>query len=354
MRFVHPWLLSLLLAVPLVGLFAVYLRARREKALALLTLNPPKAPLAGVQAACMLVGLALVIFSASRPQWGQRDAAGKIVRLSRNAIIVLDVSRSMLAEDVGSRLGQAKTGAAELIGGLLATNGVSAAGGSCALVTFAGSGTILCPLTDDRAFLERTLSNLSELSAKGGNTSIASGIERALELIPGEDGTGPKTERDTAIVLLSDGGDLEGRALAAAETAKSRGVPILAVGVGRADVASPIPWRGRTLVDNGREVLVKLEPATLRAIAEKSGGDYIELGAERSAGRAGRTLYDIYDDFIHHVAIEEQAEEDMRAGQSLTERFQWFLVPGLALLILGAACSKGRFRRSRDAQSGKI
>lgn len=350
MRFAEPYLLLLLLIVPIAGIAAIYLMARREKALKRLTLNPPKTNLGGFQTICVTLGLTLVLLAASRPQWGQRDEADKIVRLSRNAIIVMDVSRSMLAEDVGSRLAQAKTGAAELIKGLLSTNSADRLGGNCALVTFAASGEILSPLTDDRAFLERTLANLSELSAKGGNTSISNGLSRALELIPSKpDGT-RRTVRDTAIVLISDGGDLEGGALEAADAAKAEGVPILAVGVGRSDEESTIPLEnGRLLLDRaGRPVKVKLESDALVKIAERSGGHYVDLrAAQADPTRPGVTLYGIYDDFIHRVALEEQAEEDKRAGQTLKDRFPLFLAPGLALLIAAASLSKGRFRKTR-------
>ncbi|MBQ8125992.1 MAG: hypothetical protein IJ173_08945, partial [Kiritimatiellae bacterium] len=97
MRFVSPVLLVLAAAVPFAGLFWSFLKARREKALTRLTLNVPATPFAGVQTACLLAGLVLVLFAAARPQWGQ--TLEKHVARSRNVVVAIDVSRSMLAAD---------------------------------------------------------------------------------------------------------------------------------------------------------------------------------------------------------------------------------------------------------------
>ena len=81
---------------------------------------------------------------------------------------------------------------------------------------------------------------------------------------------------------------------------------------------------------------VKLEEAALKAIAEVSKGRYVPLA---TAGTAETTLGAIYRRFLRQVAVKEQNEEAERTA----ERYQVFLLPGLALLIAGAALSKGRF-----------
>ena len=83
---------------------------------------------------------------------------------------------------------------------------------------------------------------------------------------------------------------------------------------------------------------MKLEEAALKAIAESSKGRYVPLA---TAGTAETTLGAIYRRFLRQVAAKEQNEEAERAA----ERYQIFLIPGLALLIAGAALSKGRFAR---------
>jgi hypothetical protein len=92
---------------------------------------------------------------------------------------------------------------------------------------------------------------------------------------------------------------------------------------------------------NGEIVRVKLEESALKAIAEASkGGRYVPLA---TANTVDTTLGAIYRRFLRQVAAKEQNEEAERTA----ERYQVFLLPGLALLIAGAALSKGRFGRGR-------
>ena len=143
MRFAHPFFLVLAALVPLAGLCWSVLRARRTKALGLITLKVPSAPAAGLQMTCFLLGLVLVLLAAARPQWG-RETVRRVTR-SRNVVIAIDVSRSMLAEDVRpNRLERAKADVADLIDSL--------EGDRCALVAFRRTGVLVCPLTTDRAF----------------------------------------------------------------------------------------------------------------------------------------------------------------------------------------------------------
>ena len=114
MRFANPIFLVLAAAVPLAGLWWTFLRARREKALGRITLSVPKARAAGLQMALVLAGLFLSLFAASRPQWGK--ATERTVERSRNVVVAIDVSRSMLAQDVRpNRLERAKADVADLI-----------------------------------------------------------------------------------------------------------------------------------------------------------------------------------------------------------------------------------------------
>ncbi len=323
MRFVNPLFLVLVALVPFVGLWWAFLRARREKALAKITLSVPKSPAAGVQMALVLAGLALVLLAAARPQWGK--VTEKAVERSRNVVIAIDVSRSMLAADVRpNRLERAKADVADLIDSL--------AGDRCALVAFRRTGVQICPLTTDRAYLRSALEQMTIESAPRGETDLGSAIRASLDALD------PAADDHNAIIMISDGGDLRGEALANAELAKKRGIPIFTVGLGDPRVGAPIPSEdGRgNLTYKGEVVKVKLERVALKAIAEASNGRYVDLA---TAGTAETTLGSIYQRFLRQVAAKEQNEEAERAA----ERYQVFLVPGLALLLAGAALSKGRF-----------
>ena len=323
MRFVYPAFLVLTALVPLAGLWWALLRARREKSLTRITLSVPKSPAAGAQMALVLAGLALVLFAASRPQWGK--VTEKAVARSRNVVVAIDVSRSMLAADVRpNRLGRAKADVADLIDSL--------DGDRCALVAFRRTGVAICPLTTDRAFLRSALEQMTVESAPRGETDLGSAIRAALDALD------PAADDHNAIILISDGGDLRGEALANAQLAAKRGIPIFTVGIGDPRVGAPIPSEdGRGVLKyKGETVTVKLEESALRAIAEASKGRYVPLA---TAGTVETTLGAIYRRFLRQVAAKEQNEEAERAA----ERYQVFLVPGLAMLLAGAALSKGRF-----------
>ena len=324
MKFANPLFLVLAALVPFAGLWWAFLRARREKALAKLTLRVPKAPAAGFQMALVLAGLVLALFAAARPQWGQ--VTEKAVSRSRNVVVAIDVSRSMLAADVRpNRLERAKADVADLIDSL--------GGDRCALVAFRRVGVAVCPLTADHAFLRSALEQMTPESAPRGETDLGSAIRASLDALD------PAADDHNAIILISDGGDLRGEALANAALAAKRGVPIFTVGIGDPRVGAPIPaedGRGGFATFKGETVKVKLEETALKAIAEASKGRYVPLA---TAGTAETTLGAIYRRFLRQVAAKEQNEEASRAA----ERYQLFLVPGILLLVAGAALSRGRF-----------
>ena len=327
MRFANPIFLVLSLLVPLAGLWWSFLRARREKALGRITLSVPKARTAGLQMALVLSGLFLSLFAASRPQWGK--VTERTVERSRNVVVAIDVSRSMLAQDVRpNRLERAKADVADLIDSL--------EGDRCALVAFRRTGVVICPLTTDHSYLRGALEQMTPESAPRGETDLGGAIRASLDALD------PAADDHNAIILISDGGDLRGEALANAQLAKKRGIPIFTVGIGDPGRGATLPGadgRGE-LKHNGQTVRVKLEEAALKAIAEASKGRYVSLA---TAGTAETTLGAIYRRFLRQVAVKEQNEEAERTA----ERYQVFLLPGLALLIAGAALSKGRFGRSR-------
>lgn len=327
MRFVNPMFLALAAAVPVLGLFWAFLRVRREKALAKLTLSVPKSPAAGVQMGLVLAGLCLTLLSAARPQWGKTTE--KTVERSRNVVVAIDVSRSMLAQDVRpNRLERAKADVADLIDSL--------EGDRCALVAFRRTGVVICPLTTDHGYLRSALEQLTPESAPRGETDLGGAIRASLDALD------PAADDHNAIILISDGGDLRGEALQNAELAKRRKVPIFTVGIGDPKHGAELPDADGRGVQKfqGRAVTVKLEEAALKAIAEASRGRYVPLA---TAGTAETTLGAIYRRFLRQVAAREQNEESERAA----ERYQLFLVPGLSLLIAGAALSKGRFARRK-------
>ena len=337
-------MLVLVALVPLAGAFWAYLRGRAERRLSTMVakglqgrLLPRRPQLFNLQAALLLAGLFLVVFAAARPQWGH--SSQKMVARTRNVVVALDVSRSMLATDVRpNRMERAKADVADLIDAL--------EGDRCALVAFRRTGVLLCPLTTDHAFLRATLEGVTPESAPRGETDLGSAIKTALDALD------PAADDHNAIILISDGGDLRGGALESARAAAKRSIPIFTVGLGNPKEASAIPDASGTGVQQyqGKAVTTKLEEKALVEIARASGGRYVPLA---TAGTAETTLGAIYRRFLRQVQAKEEAEaEEQRA----TERFGFFLVPGLLLVLLAGMLSRGRFagRCSRAAAAAAV
>jgi Ca-activated chloride channel family protein len=282
----------------------------------------------------LLSGLALCLFAAARPQWGHSTQV--VAAKSRNVVVALDVSRSMLAADVRpNRLERAKADIADLVDSL--------EGDRCALVAFRQKGVLLCPLTTDRAFLRSALETATPESAPRGETDLGAAIRTALQALD------PTMDDHNAIILVSDGGDLRNNALDGAAVAKKRGIPIFTVGLGdpRRETTLPDASGSGVQMFKGQPVKVKLEEKALREIAAASDGRYVPLA---TAGTAETTLGAIYRRFLRQVAAKEQAEEEeLRA----TERFGFFLVPGLLLLLSAALLSRGRFSGSVRRKSAE-
>jgi Ca-activated chloride channel homolog len=267
--------------------------------------------------ALVLVGTTAVLLALTAPQWG--TTWEEVQHRGVDLVVVADVSRSMLARDGGagndlSRLERARREVQNLLR--------STRGDRLALVAFAGQAVLECPLTFDHGAIELFLQSLEPdlVSAQGSN--LGAGIRLALEAFEGD---GSPTSR--AILLLSDGEDHAGRALEAAEEARSRGVKIFALGLGT-PAGSPL-WnaRGELRRDEGGEVIVsRLAEGELQRLAELTGGYY------RRARATDLDLEKLYQEELRPALDEEELSQGRR--RRWQERFQWFLglaIAGLAL-----------------------
>ncbi|NLB59687.1 MAG: VWA domain-containing protein [Lentisphaerae bacterium] len=332
LHFANAWMLYGLWLVPVGGLIWLALWRRQNRALAQWLAPTMRAKLCPPPAtqrfywqwAGLLSGCLLALLAAARPQWGVREET--VIQRGRDLIIALDVSRSMLAEDVHpNRLQRAQTDIQDLLRELR--------GDRAALLAFRGRAIQLCPLTTDYAYLEEILNDVTVDSAPRGQTDIGAAIHKALDAFESDQGA------HRAIVLISDGEDLAGKARAAAAEAQQRGVVIFTVGLGDPQGAT-IPSalnKNEVVIYQGQPVVSKLEHATLKALAEITGGVYIPVGV------ANVKLGTLYRDHLSKIAAQDIEESLQRR---YVDRFQWFLLPALLCLLASAGLSRGRLARS--------
>lgn len=332
LEFANAWMLYALWLVPIIGLIGLRHHQRGARileqfiapAMRRTMCSPPARQRFYWQWASLLCGCLLAIMAAARPQWGLREET--VIQRGRDLIIALDVSRSMLAEDVHpNRLQRAKADIQDLLRELR--------GDRVALVSFRARAILLCPLTIDYAYLEQILSTLSPDSAPRGETDIGDAIQKALAAFECDQGA------HQAIVLVSDGEDLAGRGRKMAEEAQKRGIVIFTVGLGDPDGATiPSPLKETEAMQyQGQEVITRLEHETLKSIAEMTGGVYVPVGTSNVK------LGTLYRDHLSRIAAQDFAESTQRRYH---DRFQWFLGPALIFLLGTAYLSRGRLAKT--------
>ena len=324
MRFVYPWILMLFPVLPLLAVVWFILRRKSfEKLAGFVKIDPRLPTLERMQGCLLFAGLLLLLVAAARPQWGKIQER-QFVK-SRNVVIAIDVSRSMLAADVHpNRLERSKADVLDLINELK--------GDRAALLAFRKKGVLLCPLTTDYGYLRQALDGLSPDSAPRGETDIGDAVYKSLEALE------PAMDHYNAILLISDGDDLSNSAKAAAEIAAKRGVPVFTVGIG-SEAGAEIPAEGGDSVKyKTQTVKTKLTESTLAEIAKISGGRYIPLA---TAGTAHTTLGSIYRGHLRRIAEKEQQELQQ---EKLAERYQWFLIPAILFLVASLSFSRGRLK----------
>ncbi|MGQ9661315.1 MAG: VWA domain-containing protein [Kiritimatiellia bacterium] len=329
--FLYPGVLLLIWVAPLLAAWWFVLSRRREKRLDEFVSAPMRRKLSPAnalwrsrwQVTLVTLAIVLAVLAAARPQWGVREE--RIVTRSRDLIIALDVSRSMLANDVyPNRLQRAKADILDLIDELR--------GDRAGLLAFRYKAVLLCPLTTDYAFLKYVVDSLDVDSAPAGETDIADALRKAMEAF------GENESSHKAIVLISDGEDLLGNALTVAEDLGKKNIPVFAVGLGNREGAR-IPLDSSSsgyLQFKGEDVITRLDDDTLYAIARKTGGTYVPVGV---AGMTTTTLGTLYREHLRRIAAREQ-EETLQ--QRHVERYQIFLLPALLMFMTAAYFSRGR------------
>lgn len=326
-------MLLLLWLLPAVVMLYVYAAWRRKKATLLfieeeiLDKISMSVNQAGrrVKAVLVIVALAFLIVALARPAWNPKPRT--VQRRGRDIVFVLDVSQSMVAEDlVPSRLGKAKYSIMDMIDSL--------EGDRVALVVFAGSAVLKCPLTLDYGFFKLMLDDVDTNSVSRGGTMIGDAIRKVLD-----EAFDDQEKKYKDMILITDGEDHDSFPVEAAEEAGRRGVRMIAIGLGDEDQGKRIPVTDKNgrmtfLKYKGQEVWSRLDAATLRKMANKTpGGRYLNV----STG-----TIDLGDVYLKLIAGEEKREIESKTISLYEEKFQIFLAFAVFFLAVEMLVSERR------------
>jgi Ca-activated chloride channel family protein len=322
MTFAQPDYLYALALMPIMALFVVWAGRRRLSALA--SLGDPSlidrlsrsVDWRGrrVRSWLWFVALALLIVALARPRWG--SAVQVVERQGVQIIVALDVSTSMLAEDIKpNRLKRAKLEIVDLMSRL--------DGDEVGLVLFSGASFLQFPLTFDYSTARRFLDEAGPQMISRPGTAIGKAIETAVN------GFDERRASQKVILIITDGESHEGDPLAAARQAREEGVVIYTIGFGSPE-GEPIPeydafgrMAGFKQDQRGEVVLSKLDEVTLQQIAREGGGKYYRATAD------GRVIENLADDF--DALQKESFESELKTRH--IERFQVFLAAALLVLV---------------------
>ena len=316
MSFQSPWmLLGLLVVAAFVGMWLWLERRRARYAVRYTNLDVLASVVSGrswlryVPAAILVVGLGALVFGLARPH-----VERTLLREKATVILVVDTSRSMQAKDVRpTRLGAAQEALRMFIDQAPDDLRIG-------LVVFAGEAQVATPPTDDHELVESAITDIDEFLVFGG-TAIGDALQTAVllgrqvtDLVPDEGSTaapapsgstrslaqatepgGDEEEQKSpvSILFLSDGAQTRGllQPLEGAELAKEANFPVYTIALGTPDgVIERGPFGGIPGQDTGELIPVPPDPATLRAIAETTGGEFSEARTADSLEKAYENL----------------------------------------------------------------
>ena len=330
--FDHLWLLPLAILLPVAAVWLLRraYRLRRERLERLgnasvvnrlvpaMVLRAPTWRIARLASAGLLIGVAV-----AGPRWGTERSLVRTRGI--DMVLSLDASLSMLApDDRPNRLEHMKQEVRRLR--------AMSPGDRVAMLAFAGRSYVLSPLTIDAGALDLFLDNLNPTVVGQAGSSLARTIRQGVDLL-----NLSKSGADRALIVMSDGEAFEdvSEVVAEAKRAKEEGVSLVTVGFGT-EQGSTIPIKDGDVTtlkkdENGQTVITRYSPEFLKAAADAAGGTFIPANATDKAGLIKSAL----------STLRTQARTSL-GGEDRVLRFQWFLFPGLLLLLMDTMLSERR------------
>ncbi len=322
-EFANTEILWLLWLIPFMLLVFLIIRHRRKRAIrkigqpgllsSLMPLVSSQRPV--LKFILLLLSLVFIILAIAGPRSGSR--LREVKREGVEIMILLDVSLSMLAEDIRpNRLERAKMSISRLIRNL--------ENDRIGLIVFAGDAFVQIPMTSDYAAARMILENVSTDIVPVQGTAIGRAIELATRSFT------PDSPASRTIIIISDGEDHEDDPVHASRIAREQGISIHTIGMGRPEGA-PVPVTeggSRFLTDeNGNTVITRLDEATLRGIASAGEGMFIRAG---SSGTGLETI-------MNEIEEMDKFEFGELVYSEYDEHFQFMAALALILLIIDFA-----------------
>jgi Ca-activated chloride channel homolog len=331
MTFAHPYLLLLLLLLPL----AAWLKGRRGKPPAFVYSSTQllrgvqditKSKAGGLLAALRWLTLALFVVALAQPRLTKFDTT-KATASGVDIVVAFDLSGSMAAEDFeirGQRVNRVMM-AKHVLDNFIAKRSSDRIG----LVAFGTQAYIASPITLDHNFLLKNLERLDLNTINGNQTAIGSGLSTAVNRLR------ELKSKSKIVILMTDGQNNAGNVapLTAAEAAQALGVKVYTIGVGTQGQA-PMPATdmfGRRVY---QMVPVDIDESTLQKISDMTGGKYYRAdNAEKF-----EAIYDEIDKL-------EKTEADVKKFAQHTELFPWLIALGIVLVTAEIALGQTVLRR---------
>ena len=266
-----------------------------------------------LQISLLILVLSFLILAAANPQWGTKKE--KVQAKSSDVFVALDLSQSMLAEDISpNRIERAKRVAVEVISGLK--------GNRIGLIYFAGNAYLQMPLTSDYSAAQMFVNSANTKQATTQGTAIGEAINLALRTFE-ED-----KPNQRALIIFTDGENHDDEALNIASEAASRGLSIFTVGVGTPEGSFiPVRTQGREQYkrdESGQPVKTSLNMDLVRNLASNGNGKSFHI----SEGTR------IIEDLKTEIARLEKEEVEQRAFSDYASYFQYFILIGIFILVI--------------------
>lgn len=316
-RFAHPETLYLLGLVPLLMVLFFWGRGRRKRQLRkfgedmlmeqLMPNVSAKRPVWKFY--LTLFAITAMIFAVAGPQFGSKLQTSK--RKGIEIIIALDVSNSMMAEDIKpNRLGRAKQAISKMVDKL--------GDDKIGLIVFAGDAYTQLPITTDYASAKMFLSTINTGIVPTQGTAIGKAINLAVRSF------GPQEETSRAIIVITDGENHEDDAVQAAAAALEKGIRVYTIGMGSSQGA-PIPTGNNNFKKDrdGNVVISKLDEKMLQEIA---------VAGEGKCARANNSQVGL-NEIFRDINSMEKSEIEAKVYSEYDEQFQWLAWVALVLLI---------------------